>query len=87
MAASFFQLTMLVLHVCVLVPTLSGVTTIWAGREVALAPLFDREISDRMANYSINAMSVLTMTRVESVYPTTAALTNSQSCLLWSASS
>ena len=86
MAASFFQLTMLVLHVCVLVPTLSGVTTIWAGREVA-PPHFDREISDRMANYSINAMSVLTTTRVESVYPTTAALTNSQSCLLRSASS
>ena len=43
---------MLVLHVCVLVPTLSGVTTIWTGREVA-PQLFDREISDRMANYSI----------------------------------
>ena len=58
MAASFFSadlLLMLVLHVCVLVPTLSGVTTIWEGREVA-SPLFDREISDRMANYSIQAV-------------------------------
>ena len=73
---------MLVLHVCVLVPTFSGVTTIWAGRAV-VPPLFDRKTNGQLQH----PMSVLTTTRVESVYLTSTALTNLWSGLLWSASS
>ena len=60
MAGSFFQLAcyLFVLHVCVLVHTLSGVTIIWAGRAVD-PPLYDRGINDTMAYYSIQRQYLL----------------------------
>ena len=60
---------MLVLHVCVLVPTLIGVTTIWAGRAVA-PPLFDRKNYKLMIEWPTTAsnISILTTNQVESVY-------------------
>ena len=60
---------MLVLHVCVLVPTLIGVTTIWAGRAVA-PPLFDRKNDKLMIEWPTTAsnISILTTNQVESVY-------------------
>ena len=48
-----------VLHVSALVPTLSGVTTIWAGGAVA-PPLFDRKNLKLMIEWPTTASNIST---------------------------